>query len=496
MPFAPAGEAVAYLESLAAAGRQAAAIYFDDIEKFGIWPETHEWVYGKRLAARVRRGACSRRRGSRTPTLRRLSRGASAPRGIVYLPTTSYIEMNEWTLPRQAAPASTPRCVAREKAAGRYDARKAFLRGGIWRNFLSRYPEANWMHKRMLALSARLAALPPRPADTDELRALLHLAQANDAYWHGLFGGLYLPHLRRGVWRHLCSWRRGSTAVRRARALSASTSTTTASTSVLHQRRSCRWPCAMDGRRRWREIDCYRLAQNFGDTLRRHAEHYHARSARDGAGPATAARGIASAHDRVRVQARDRSPPSSCPTPRARDAVPRHAGWTPTAACGGGYRATRRRRGGHHGRMFEALVGAARIGKRIVARRRDRRGAIARARTARAAGLRPRSTSRCRAATASRAAISSAGRSPAASGSRSISSEPSEVVLDDRHMGGSVVLRLDPPARVTARPYHTVSQSEEGFERVMQSVTLDVEWTVAGDAASFAVHLAIRADAG
>jgi 4-alpha-glucanotransferase/alpha-amylase len=71
-----------------------------------------------------------------------------------------------------------------------------------------------------------------------------------------------------------------------------------------------------------------------------------------------------------------------------------------------------------------------------------------------------------------------------------------EVVLDDRHMGGSVVLRLDPPARVTARPYHTVSQSEEGFERVMQSVTLDLEWNVAGDAASFAVHLAIRADAG
>jgi 4-alpha-glucanotransferase/alpha-amylase len=67
-------------------------------------------------------------------------------------------------------------------------------------------------------------------------------------------------------------------------------------------------------------------------------------------------------------------------------------------------------------------------------------------------------------------------------------------VLDDRHMQGSVVLRFEPPAGVTARPYHTVSQSEEGFERVMQSVTLDIAWPVADDGASFAVHLTLRAD--
>jgi len=30
----------------------------------------------------------------------------------------------------------------------------AFLRGGHWRNFLVKYPEANRMHKKMLALSA------------------------------------------------------------------------------------------------------------------------------------------------------------------------------------------------------------------------------------------------------------------------------------------------------------------------------------------------------
>ena len=43
-PFSPAAEAVHYLESLAGEGEDA-AIYFDDIEKFGIWPETYDWVY-------------------------------------------------------------------------------------------------------------------------------------------------------------------------------------------------------------------------------------------------------------------------------------------------------------------------------------------------------------------------------------------------------------------------------------------------------------------
>ncbi|MBA2627007.1 MAG: DUF1926 domain-containing protein, partial [Gemmatimonadales bacterium] len=30
-------------------------------------------------------------------------------------------------------------------------------------------------------------------------------AQCNDAYWHGVFGGLYLPHLREAIWRELAA---------------------------------------------------------------------------------------------------------------------------------------------------------------------------------------------------------------------------------------------------------------------------------------------------
>ena len=35
------------------------------------------------------------------------------------------------------------------------------------------------------------------------VRRAIGRAQCNDAYWHGVFGGLYLPHLRDAIWRNL-----------------------------------------------------------------------------------------------------------------------------------------------------------------------------------------------------------------------------------------------------------------------------------------------------
>jgi alpha-amylase len=65
------------------------------------------------------------------------------------------------------------------------------------------------MHKKMMALSA----LARRAGDPPAVRRAIGRAQCNDAYWHGVFGGLYLPHLRDAVWRNLAeaeaSLRRG-----------------------------------------------------------------------------------------------------------------------------------------------------------------------------------------------------------------------------------------------------------------------------------------------
>jgi len=195
IPFAPAHEVVGYLEGFAGQSENAAAVYFDDIEKFGIWPETYEWVYEKGWLEDFIRGVLTSEKVR--PCTYKEYHDQVKTRGIIYLPTTSYIEMNEWTLPAAAA-AKYADLVAREKGAGRYEEHKAYIRGGIWKNFFSRYPESNWMHKRMLGLSLRIAQLPGYQRTTDLLDDLYE-AQSNDAYWHGLFGGLYAAPAPRRV---------------------------------------------------------------------------------------------------------------------------------------------------------------------------------------------------------------------------------------------------------------------------------------------------------
>jgi alpha-amylase len=120
------------------------------------------------------------------------------PRGIAYLPSASYHEMEGWALPAPAA----RRLAALEAELGPDRIRGpegALLRGSHWRNFFAKYAEANRMHKKMLALSrlCRERGDPPRA------RRAIGRAQCNDAYWHGVFGGLYLPHLRHAIWREL-----------------------------------------------------------------------------------------------------------------------------------------------------------------------------------------------------------------------------------------------------------------------------------------------------
>jgi 4-alpha-glucanotransferase len=151
------------------------AVYEDDGEKFGGWPKTRDHVYRDgwlerfltALEAAVADGWLN------VLTLSEYRRRYE-PLGRVYLPAGSYAEMLEWS-------------------------------GGYYRNFLVRYPEANRMHKRMLMLSERTRSCTGDAAASDSAHLHVLRAQCNDAYWHGVFGGLYLPHLRHAVYTELLS---------------------------------------------------------------------------------------------------------------------------------------------------------------------------------------------------------------------------------------------------------------------------------------------------
>jgi alpha-amylase len=76
------------------------------------------------------------------------------------------------------------------------------LRGAFWRNFQVKYREINDLHKQMLRTSDIVEAMadgPGRAAALDHL----YRGQSNDCYWHGLFGGIYISHMRLATYEHL-----------------------------------------------------------------------------------------------------------------------------------------------------------------------------------------------------------------------------------------------------------------------------------------------------
>jgi alpha-amylase len=199
-------ESYLFLQRLAQSTPGAVVVCADDGEKFGAWPQTYDHVYANGWLRRF----CDMLRANRswieTTTLARAV-DATLPRGKVYLPDASYREMTEWAL----APERFREYQATLGDVAGLDARdrvRGFVRsGGFWRNFRARYPESDEMYCRMVGVSQRLGALESDPKVDGAVlargREHLYRAQCNCAYWHGAFGGLYLPHLRNAVYHNL-----------------------------------------------------------------------------------------------------------------------------------------------------------------------------------------------------------------------------------------------------------------------------------------------------
>ncbi len=171
-----------------------AAIIFDDAEKFGMWPGTHEWVYEKGWLESFVQAVLA----DESIQTRHFGEyfNAHCPRGIAYLPNVSYYEMGEWSL--RADNALHLKALKEEMGLERYEREGVkFLKGGIWKNFFVKYPESNRLHKRMIELSR---AYHNKEGDFE---TPLYKLQTNDPLWHGVFGGLYLPNLRDNSYRYL-----------------------------------------------------------------------------------------------------------------------------------------------------------------------------------------------------------------------------------------------------------------------------------------------------
>ncbi len=164
-----------------------AAIIFDDGEKFGVWPKTYETVYEKKWLEKFLERSLKDKK-IKVQTYSEFFK-ANKPISLAYLSTTSYQEMGEWSV-------SADDSLKIEELIHNNPGVSQYVKGGIWKNFFSKYQESNWIHKRVLELSKK-------QMESKTYKDALYRAECNDVLWHGVFGGIYLPNLRDNAYKYI-----------------------------------------------------------------------------------------------------------------------------------------------------------------------------------------------------------------------------------------------------------------------------------------------------
>ena len=223
MPFQDPERTIEHMRALANRGFGLTAVFGDDGEKFGIWPGTYDHVHTGGWLERFLAAVEDASDWLETATFSDIV-DRTEPRGRVYLPTASYHEMMEWALPTPTRRVYS-RLLKEVDESGRGEEWRPFLSGGIWKNFLAKYDESNLMARKMWRVSNKLLKAEragggddvardlgeqtrthrgvPDAGAMESARTELWRGQCNCAYWHGVFGGLYLPHLRSAIFEHL-----------------------------------------------------------------------------------------------------------------------------------------------------------------------------------------------------------------------------------------------------------------------------------------------------
>ena len=310
LPFQSPQAAIEYLREVAERHPGGVIVFGDDGEKFGTWPGTHQHVYTEGWLAQFFEALEANRDWLRVTTPTEAIESVP-PLGKLYIPECSYREMTEWALPAaKINEFEDAKHQLQDQEA--WDGIAPFVRGGNWRNFKTKYPETNTMYARMQMVSRRLqstieSGTSGDPVDEliDRARLELYRGQCNCCYWHGAFGGVYLPHLRNAVYQHLIAadnlldqhegrgWQSGSEPWVE---LSADDYNLDGRTEVrLANNRLLALVSPVDGGQIY-QLDVKSICHNLQATLARRPEAYHRKVLQ---GPSNDSDGVASIHDQI-----------------------------------------------------------------------------------------------------------------------------------------------------------------------------------------------------
>ena len=205
IPFQDPEVTIDYFRSLATEDGNNLVVFADDGEKFGVWPETYKHCYSENHWLERFFNILEENLDWIEVIHFNDALDNLLPLGNVYLPTASYREMMEWALPVHSIH-EYENFENTLKSTALFDQSKVFVRGGFWRNFLAKYPESNNLHKKSIYVSKKISTLEKDLKNNKILKkAKDHLwaAECNCPYWHGIFGGLYLNHLRYAVYNNM-----------------------------------------------------------------------------------------------------------------------------------------------------------------------------------------------------------------------------------------------------------------------------------------------------
>ncbi|RKY85104.1 alpha-amylase, partial [candidate division KSB1 bacterium] len=201
IPFAPPDVVVQYLIDRGTDDGTRLLVYGDDGEKFGGWPGTKEHVYKNKWLFNFLTLLRKNKDSINILTIKDAF-NTIKPLAKIYIPTSSYREMMEWSLPYETG-VIYERAYHRLKNQVNWDENKLFFKGGYWRNFKYKYPEANRLYAKMVEVSNKINILKKNNPDYKQALISLYKGQCNCPYWHGVFGGLYLNHLRFATYKNL-----------------------------------------------------------------------------------------------------------------------------------------------------------------------------------------------------------------------------------------------------------------------------------------------------
>ena len=282
IPFSEPQETVDHCRMLAERCPNSVVVFGDDGEKFGTWPNTKQHVYGDGWLERFFNALSDNKDWLKTSTLREAV-DSTPPRGKIYLPDASYREMTEWSMPvnRQV---EHDELVHQLEHDDRWQQIQSFMGGGFWRNFKVKYPESNQMYSRMMYVSGLLQRATDAGCNQQVLDVAqdhLYQGQCNCSYWHGAFGGIYLPHLRNAVYQHLIA---AETMLEKAMGRPDAWVEATSEDYNFDGRTEIRlanekvvsWISAQQGGQIY-ELDLCDIGHNLGATIQRRPELYHAK---------------------------------------------------------------------------------------------------------------------------------------------------------------------------------------------------------------------------